>query len=108
MDGDTSTLSVTFAPSAAKAALGAVSDCEAEVTHGEAPVPEAELDHPAGKDGAATPSKFSENVTLEFSAPMGMMNLLVLTFEPSWERKEAIIFPPHWPLAVNVNGRETS
>src|SRR2546425_11250980 len=98
-ESEVSWLSLGLSGSCAKAELGKVSAARLVVTQG-APAPLQETVQPAGKAGAVTASKLSDqtafwpNWKLEVTVPK--------LFVPSWSWSVAVMVPPHAPVAVKV------
>ena len=103
--GETRAFSLVLAMSETKTELGVVSDA-AVVAVQLLAVPEIFVfNQPAGSAGAVTPSKFCAKDWTSETPPSGNVKLTVpRLLVPSCNCTVAVMFEPHGPAAVKVNG----
>src|SRR5271166_2799597 len=105
MVGETNSPSPWMGGSPINAALGALEKKLVEITQFDWP-PKAVVDQPGGGLGAFMLSKFWVKVVAETIWPSGRLKWSVPRLvAPSWSWSDAVMAPPHVPLAVKVNGR---
>src|ERR1035441_10084247 len=108
MAGESNSFTPTLAGSRENTAFGVVSRAEMEVTQADC-APLVTVVQPAGKAGAATPSKFWENTLATLDWPSRNEKVSVPRFVvPSCNCSEAVLVPPQLPVAVKLNGSATA